>query len=986
MTWQAPKINPIAASDWGWSKQKATSYRLSEELYTIVTKSTDHIDIRYAVIEETTKSIQETLKGAELFSMTKRFERSKELKKTIRDEFTTLNQQEFSSEQELYNGREDEHIGWLMEVMRTIEGEYASLSNDFFTMVADNGVTDIENAHHYEDVKASIESLEDESKRELLIHMWDIIQTYKKFLRKLGKSTVSAVQEVVVKNWDKEKEPPLLLEAHEETNKNKSDKKQSKRGNEWAVERKKATKKKPDAAYEAIPWRDIDHVVTEQWSTYKYLDNGTTQRYKKKIESLRSPKDLLVYLPNRERIQQHAPQSIIDMMNNESQYSWIIQSYIHNPTSLCSIVDENGNALYTNNQIFWAEQQGKQVFVSFWSGKNLACIIPVQHSPRIWFSTLDMGKTRDPQTEKTSYSRHLWHKVTEIIKKEEKPKVEKPVLPTWAEQKEMTETIMKDRSMNYIVAHTVMYDNNNKSLLHPHYTQLHGYITKNIDSQSSSEKPYLLVLQRHDNRKINQYDKQSLQAIWWTGFRLKNALWNKTPNKVFVPLSLDDMKQAQSSIRVRHDENYLNKQKNKRWEKVKPVVGENEPYERVSDDKLPTTHTQVVSIEDIQISSDKKKQPYVVSLQLKTVNKETNEEKYISLKCRVYNFRDNNGTQEDLYKLSLQASNNEKPYFTDTEKEFARYLGFTQRFDENKKYIGIRMHKKQLENLVPCLYYVQRNQKDDRSKHQKTIYPQLLPQDYTKEMSEISEMKDWWIYLLHWQWEDDNNSQKGFSLPVKYRTYKQEWITYHVLIPRKKNPQVADKEILETDSSKENTIDDRWTKRKCMMYTENNFIEEILPYLFDKSLAWDISKTEKLKEKSDSSVQKMLGIDSYESIAQFSSKQLEWLFGNVLSHVNNYLWAQEKIEGFPKKYATLEIIHKQEKKFLQKAMKNADSAKKIFESIVGKYMNQIQWQWITRTYKNWFDKRKQQYKELLDNEWYQKALPIAIEKITIPTQ
>lgn len=172
------------------------------------------------------------------------------------------------------------------------------------------------------------------------------------------------------------------------------------------------------ASDEDISVGDIDTVITERGSTYKYLPDGRTQRFKKVNGEYEEPQSALVYVPDFDWISKHAPQHLRDLLgadDNEAIYDQNLLEYVQGSGKKCHIKTKDGRILETNSQI--QEEQGP-IFLTFGDKDKVDFAIPVSIKPIIGFHAYDTRKYKDESTGQTMRERHLGHRVIEIIKKQ----------------------------------------------------------------------------------------------------------------------------------------------------------------------------------------------------------------------------------------------------------------------------------------------------------------------------------------------------------------------------------------------------------------------------------------------------------------------------------------------------------------------------------------------------------------------------------------
>lgn len=160
--------------------------------------------------------------------------------------------------------------------------------------------------------------------------------------------------------------------------------------------------------------REIDSVITARGSVYRYLPDGTTQRYKAAEQKEYEPQTAIVFVPNYETIKKSAPPSFnVDAVlgDNETQYEQSLLEKVQGKGSRNYIVNAQGTKLDTKEAI---EQETGQIFLTFGTDGKVEFFLPVSKKPKIGYYTFDTKKYYDPQTREWKRERHLGNKVTEI--------------------------------------------------------------------------------------------------------------------------------------------------------------------------------------------------------------------------------------------------------------------------------------------------------------------------------------------------------------------------------------------------------------------------------------------------------------------------------------------------------------------------------------------------------------------------------------------
>ncbi len=162
--------------------------------------------------------------------------------------------------------------------------------------------------------------------------------------------------------------------------------------------------------------KEIDCVITSQGSVYKYLPDGTTQRFKAVEGKEYSPQSAIVFVPDYNTLKKLAPPNIkFESMfgENETQYHQILLSYVQGKGKGNHIVTGQGDHLETNVDI--DNEQGP-IFLTF-EDKNKGMVdffIPVSKEPKIGYLTFDTKKWFDDQSKQLKREQHLGNDVVEI--------------------------------------------------------------------------------------------------------------------------------------------------------------------------------------------------------------------------------------------------------------------------------------------------------------------------------------------------------------------------------------------------------------------------------------------------------------------------------------------------------------------------------------------------------------------------------------------
>jgi hypothetical protein len=155
---------------------------------------------------------------------------------------------------------------------------------------------------------------------------------------------------------------------------------------------------------------DIDFVETLNGSIYRYLPDGSTQRFKKTANKMCEPQDVLVYIPSFDALEEKVPKLLEEMAaETMGMYEQTLLEYVQNSNKKCYIIDKDGNKIKTNEQAF--KTQG-QLFLTLGDENKTDFYIPVSRIPRIGFYTYDTRKYQENGG--WLRERHMGHEVIRI--------------------------------------------------------------------------------------------------------------------------------------------------------------------------------------------------------------------------------------------------------------------------------------------------------------------------------------------------------------------------------------------------------------------------------------------------------------------------------------------------------------------------------------------------------------------------------------------
>lgn len=160
--------------------------------------------------------------------------------------------------------------------------------------------------------------------------------------------------------------------------------------------------------------REIDSVVTAIGSEYRYLPDGTTQRYQKAKNHEHTPQLALVFVPDYETLKKYASPELPfedQFGDNETRYEQTLLGYVRYSGSRNYIVNKEGKKLETNQEI--AQEPGP-IYLTFGSEEKVKFTVPVSKKPQVGYYTYDTRKYYDEDEKEWKRERHLGNKVVEI--------------------------------------------------------------------------------------------------------------------------------------------------------------------------------------------------------------------------------------------------------------------------------------------------------------------------------------------------------------------------------------------------------------------------------------------------------------------------------------------------------------------------------------------------------------------------------------------
>jgi predicted DNA-binding protein (UPF0251 family) len=158
---------------------------------------------------------------------------------------------------------------------------------------------------------------------------------------------------------------------------------------------------------------EVDYVETLNGSTYTYLQDGRTQRFKKTANKMCEPQDVLVYLPSFEALQKKVPKLLEEMAAEVmGMYEQTLLEYIQGNNKKCHVIDKNGNEIRTNEQ---ASKTEGQIFIALGDETKVEFYVPVSRIPRVGFYTYDTRRFQE--NDQWLKERHMGHEVVKIVLK-----------------------------------------------------------------------------------------------------------------------------------------------------------------------------------------------------------------------------------------------------------------------------------------------------------------------------------------------------------------------------------------------------------------------------------------------------------------------------------------------------------------------------------------------------------------------------------------
>lgn len=174
---------------------------------------------------------------------------------------------------------------------------------------------------------------------------------------------------------------------------------------------------KPKLFTNEKPESKIDFIRTEKGSVYKYLPDGTTQRFKTVEGKEFEPQSILVFIPDYESMKSTAPSDFNFeeiFGQDESEYMEKMKERAEKDGDRNYVVNSRGVRLNNNQEI--AAENGP-IFLTFGSGEKIDLLIAVSREPKIGYYTYDSQEHFNEGDGEWVMERHFGNKVIEIVEK-----------------------------------------------------------------------------------------------------------------------------------------------------------------------------------------------------------------------------------------------------------------------------------------------------------------------------------------------------------------------------------------------------------------------------------------------------------------------------------------------------------------------------------------------------------------------------------------
>lgn len=154
--------------------------------------------------------------------------------------------------------------------------------------------------------------------------------------------------------------------------------------------------------YETFDYKNVSSITTAKWSTYKYLDDWRTQRYKlaeKWEDKLKEPMDILVYIHFEDDEQRLLFLWVLHHMNKDYLRIHLINKHWKKIKKIQDYTD------WEELNLIVYDIQKKETISSVFATIN----------PTIWFNTFDSKNYSE--NGKNMKDIHIWNKVINVILK-----------------------------------------------------------------------------------------------------------------------------------------------------------------------------------------------------------------------------------------------------------------------------------------------------------------------------------------------------------------------------------------------------------------------------------------------------------------------------------------------------------------------------------------------------------------------------------------
>ncbi len=163
--------------------------------------------------------------------------------------------------------------------------------------------------------------------------------------------------------------------------------------------------------FSRIEQKKIRSFETSMGSSYRYLPDGRTQRFKKVENREYEPQDVIVFIPDWNTLLKKAPKEFIDRFDgNENEFEQQILSYSREMKIY--IINEDGKKMTSNQEA----QSQKSLFLAFCkeSRSEPDFMIPVVTKPKEGWTPYDTRKYFDETEKQWKRDQHIGNEVVKI--------------------------------------------------------------------------------------------------------------------------------------------------------------------------------------------------------------------------------------------------------------------------------------------------------------------------------------------------------------------------------------------------------------------------------------------------------------------------------------------------------------------------------------------------------------------------------------------